>query len=77
MILVLLLASVFMMLNWFAPALVALRGVPPMQAMKLSFIATAAQLGAVPALRARVLIAGVALLACVRRRAPSFSVQAP
>jgi len=38
-VLVLLLVTVFMMLNWFAPALVALRGVAPMQAMKLSFVA--------------------------------------
>jgi len=39
-VLILLLTTVFMMLNWFAPALVALRGVAPMQAMKLSFVAT-------------------------------------
>ena len=36
-LLVLLLAAVFMMLNWFAPALVALRGVSADEAMKLSF----------------------------------------
>ena len=38
-VLVLLMAAVFAMLNWFAPALVTLRGVPAIQAMKLSFIA--------------------------------------
>jgi len=38
LLLVLVLATVFAMLNWFAPALVALRGVSPIEAMKLSFV---------------------------------------
>ncbi len=62
MILVLLLASVFMMLNWFAPALVALRGVPPIQAMKLSFIATLRNWVPFLLYGLAVVIAGVALL---------------
>jgi len=36
----LVLAAVFAMLNWFAPALVAVRGVAPFEAMKLSFAAS-------------------------------------
>jgi len=39
-VLVLLVAAVFTMLNWFAPALVALRGVSAVEAMKLSFVAS-------------------------------------
>ena len=38
LLLVLVLATVFAMLNWFAPALVALRGVSAIEAMKLSFV---------------------------------------
>jgi uncharacterized membrane protein len=38
-LLVLVIASVFAMLNWFAPALVALRGATAIEAMKLSFLA--------------------------------------
>jgi hypothetical protein len=39
MLLVLVAAAVFAMLNWFAPALVALRGVRGIEAMKVSFVA--------------------------------------
>lgn len=39
LLLVLVAAAVFAMLNWFAPALVALRGVRAIEAMKLSFVA--------------------------------------
>ena len=39
MLLVVVAVTVFAMLNWFAPALVVLRGVPAFQAMKLSFAA--------------------------------------
>jgi hypothetical protein len=35
---ILVLVAVFAMLNWFAPALVALRGVSAVEAMKLSFV---------------------------------------
>lgn len=38
-LLALVLAAVFTMLNWFAPALVALRGLSALDAMKLSFMA--------------------------------------
>ena len=40
LLLVLIVATAIMMLNWFAPALVALRGVPAVPAMKLSFVAS-------------------------------------
>jgi uncharacterized membrane protein len=39
LLLVLVVATVVAMLNWFAPALVALRGVSALEAMKLSFVA--------------------------------------
>lgn len=39
LLLVLVAAAVFAMLNWFAPALVALRGVRGIEAMKVSFVA--------------------------------------
>ena len=39
LLVMLVLAAVFAMLNWFAPALVALRGAPAIEAMKLSFLA--------------------------------------
>lgn len=39
MLLAVVAVTVFAMLNWFAPALVVLRGVPAFQAMKLSFVA--------------------------------------
>jgi uncharacterized membrane protein len=38
-LLILVIASVFAMLNWFAPALVVLRGATAVEAMKLSFFA--------------------------------------
>jgi len=38
-VVVLVIGSVFAMLNWFAPALVALRGATAMEAMRLSFFA--------------------------------------
>ena len=37
-LLILVIAAVFAMLNWFAPALVALRGASAVEAMKLSFL---------------------------------------
>ena len=39
LVLVLVVAAIVAMLNWFAPALVALRGVSALEAMKLSFVA--------------------------------------
>jgi hypothetical protein len=39
LLLVLVVGTVFAMLNWFAPALVTLRGVRAVEAMKLSFVA--------------------------------------
>jgi hypothetical protein len=39
LLLVLVAAGVFAMLNWFAPALVALRGIRAIEAMKVSFVA--------------------------------------
>ena len=39
------------MLNWFAPALVALHGATAVDAMKLIVLRLPAQLGAVPGLR--------------------------
>jgi uncharacterized membrane protein len=39
MVLVLVVAAVVAMLNWFAPALVTLRGISALEAMKLSFVA--------------------------------------
>ena len=66
--LVLVIVAVFAMLNWFAPALVALRGVAAMEAMKLSFVVVPAQLGAVPGLRRSSSI-GVAVARDARRSA--------
>lgn len=40
MLLILVIAAVFAMLNWFAPALVALRGATAFEAMKLSFMSS-------------------------------------
>ena len=67
--------AIFAMLNWFAPALVALDGATAVEAMKLSFFSSPAQLGAVSGLRldrespsviAAMLVIGVSRIA-VRR----------
>lgn len=64
-LLVLVLVSVFAMLNWFAPALVALRGVSAFEAMKLSFVACLRNWIPFLVYGLVVLIAGIALVMAI------------
>ncbi len=65
MLLVVVAVAAFAMLNWFAPALVVLRGVPAFQAMKLSFAACLRNWLPFLVYSLVVLIVGIALLLAV------------